>query len=80
MPEQIISLNELPLGSSLKIIDISGDSAVVRRLDELGFCKNAVIDKLNTGYGGSPCAVRVSGAVIAVRSSDAENIKGCQAD
>ena len=70
MQTHSISLSDIDIGQSLIIKTIDAEKGLLGRLNELGFSKNAVIDKLYVGYGGSPVAVRVSGAVIAVREGD----------
>lgn len=79
MPQDIFSLSDIPDGNSLKISEVNSSLPVKQRLEELGFTAGAVVDKLCSGVGGNPVAVRVSGAVIAVRSSDAKGIFGCKA-
>ncbi len=70
------TLAALPVNGSLQITKIDDGLPIKTRLGELGFLKGAVVDKLYVGFGGSPIAVRVSGAVIAVRTRDAEGING----
>lgn len=55
---------------------VGADITLARRLEELGFTRGSRLDKLYIGFGGSPIAVRVSGAVIAVRGEDAARITG----
>ena len=75
MNDKLVSLSSASFGDSVKITDISRELSVRQRLEELGFRKGAVIDKLYAGFGGSPIAVRVSGAVIAVREEDCRHIE-----
>ena len=79
MPQDIYSLHDIPNGKSLRISEVNNSLPVKRRLEELGFTAGEVVEKLCSGAGGNPVAVRVSGAVIAVRSSDAKGILGCEA-
>ncbi len=69
-----ITLRDAPIGARCMVCDIDDGLAVKNRLTELGFYSGAFVDKLYTGAGGSPIAFRVSGAVIAVRSDDADKI------
>ena len=78
MEKEEKTLGEILPGESLNISAVGTGSHVWRRLGELGFTEGATVDKLYVGFGGSPIAVRVSGAVIAVRREDANKIKGRQ--
>ena len=71
-----ITLDQLPLGGSFTITHVDPSLSASKRLEELGFISGSIADKLYAGLGGSPIAVRVSGAVICVRSSDAKLIYG----
>ena len=75
MKEIITSLDRVPIGSKFRIFDIDNTLKIKRRLSELGFCKDALADKLHVGFMGSPIACRICGAVIAVRNEDAEKIR-----
>ena len=61
----------------LKITSVDQILPCRERLEELGFAKGAIIEKLYVGCCGSPIAARVCGAVIAVRKADAKLIRGC---
>ncbi|MBQ5565552.1 MAG: ferrous iron transport protein A [Clostridia bacterium] len=69
-----ITLKDLPVGKSCSIVSVSDEITAKKRLEELGFEKGAYVDKLNTGFSGSPIACRVCGAVIAIRANDSKRI------
>lgn len=75
MQTEITSLDKLSVGEKMKISEI-GRCAAAERLAVFGFIKDEVIETLYIGFGGSPIAVYVCGAVVAVRAKDAEKIIG----
>lgn len=70
----LTTLCDIPSGSSCKIYNVDNTLSIKHRLHELGFFKGATVDKLQVGAYGSPIAFRVCGAVIAIRSEDANRI------
>ncbi len=68
------TLNDVPVGKRCRVCSISSELPIKKRLIDLGFSENSVIDKLLVGPGGSPVALRVCGAVFALRHDDAERI------
>ncbi len=74
MTDAITTLNEASENDRCLICGVDDSLPVKGRLTELGFYEGAVIERLQVGSFGSPIACRVSGAVIAVRSSDAGKI------
>ena len=68
------NLKDAPIGSRCVIGSVNDNLSIKQRLSELGFYTGAVVDKLYSGFNGSPIAFRVSGAVIALRCDDAEKI------
>lgn len=74
MDSVLTTLGKMPVGSTCRVYDIDSDLPIKSRLSELGFYKGACIDKLQVGFGGSPIAFRVCGAVIAIRSEDADRV------
>ncbi len=69
-----IPLSCIPIGTRGEIAAIKGGFKNRERLIELGFTKNTEVIPLHTGIGGNPTAYFVRGAVMALRSEDADNI------
>lgn len=67
-------LDKIPIDCHCRLYEIEDSLSVKGRLNELGFVKNAELHKIHVGSQGSPIACRICGAVIAVRSEDAEKI------
>lgn len=74
MEHFLTTLCDIPLGSSCEIDNVDNTLSIKHRLHELGFLKGAIVDKLQVGAYGSPIAFRVCGAIIAIRSEDANRI------
>lgn len=74
MNDTVTTLCKIPTGSAYMIDHVDDSLPIKGRLSELGFCSGATIDKLQTGACGSPIAFRICGAVIAIRSEDADRI------
>ena len=68
------TLKDAPIGARCMVCSIDEQLAVKNRLIEMGFFSGSYVDKLYTGPFGSPIAFRVGGAIIAVRSDDADKI------
>ncbi len=74
MKNLLRTLNDVPVGKRCRVCSINSELPIRKRLIELGFSENSEIDKLLVGPGGSPVALRVCGAVFALRRDDAESI------
>lgn len=68
------SLCNLLPGQKCKISALVGSDLIVRRLQELGFVKNAEVECLFKSFCGDPVAYKVKGSTIALRNNDAKNI------
>ncbi|MGE0615492.1 MAG: ferrous iron transport protein A [Bacteriovoracia bacterium] len=71
-----MKLSELALGQRGRVISVRSESPVVQRLLELGFVAGAEVEVARQApYFGDPIAVRVRGALIALRRSEAEAVE-----
>lgn len=66
-----LSLSQVPVGHSVKIVRLSGDDAVIHRLREMGFTESALIDKV-VDSGAIIC--KVAQARVAISKKLAQNI------
>jgi len=71
-----ISLNRLKVGQSLRVCTVGGAEPMRRRLEDLGLIAGTEVTCLLASPLGDPRAYRIRGAVIALRSEDAETVKG----
>ena len=76
MTEMPNRLTELPRDATTRIIGFSSKSpALEMRLREIGFAEGDTVQPLHFGlFGRNPMSVRVNGAIIALRRSDAAAI------
>ncbi len=71
-----LNLDSLATGSSARVTGLRGlPEALAERLLELGFEEGAEVEALHRApLGGDPLAVRVDGAVVALRRTVARGI------
>ena len=74
------TLNELRLGERGIICGIQTEGTMRRRLLDLGFVENTEIECFGSNPGGGLHAYGVRGAVIAIRTRDAQTIQVKQYD
>lgn len=68
------TLAQLAVGSTAKIIGITGESAISRRLLEMGVVPGATVRVVKTAPFGCPLEIRVQNSHLAVRRSEANSI------
>lgn len=74
MNENLIPLNELPIGSTGKVRKLTASGTIRRRLLDLGLINNTSVKSLMKSPSGDPTAYEIRGAVIALREDDASKI------
>ncbi|SHH39013.1 ferrous iron transport protein A [Clostridium collagenovorans DSM 3089] len=74
MYDNLTSLSSLSLGKVGKIKSLQCDGMLRRRMLDLGLIDDTVIEALYKSPSGDPTAYYVRGAVIAIRSEEAEKI------
>ncbi len=74
MNENIISLNLVPIGKSVKVKSLMSQGSIRRRLLDIGLIEGTIIECLHKSPSGDPMAYLVRGCVIALRSEDSSNI------
>ncbi len=74
MQEKQIPLHLLPIGSFGKVTELISYDNSRRRMLDLGFIKNTIVEALRRSPSGDPTAYQIRGAVIALRSEEASNI------
>ncbi len=76
MRTESLALSQLKVGESLIVSAVGGESAMKRRLEDLGVVEGAQISCLMQSPLGDPRAYWICGAVIALRAKDAEHVTG----
>lgn len=74
MNDNLISLNELPIGQTGRVANISFKGIERRRMLDLGLVQGTVVEALQKSPSGDPIAYFIRGAVIALRDEDAKKI------
>ena len=72
--KNIISLNELPIGSKGKVVSLNARGNIRRRLLDLGIITNTIISALFKSPYNDPIAYEIRGAVIALRTEESKLI------
>lgn len=73
-PASELSLARLPIGAQARVIAVSGDGAITRRLMEMGVVPGAPVRVIKAAPLGDPIEVRVRGYHLALRRTEAQTI------
>ena len=71
---KVIPLNYLPLGKTAKVKLLTSDGIIRRRMLDLGLISNTIVEAIQKSPSGDPTAYWIRGAVIALRSEEANKI------
>lgn len=74
--EKTVSLAELLVGNSCRISSVELHGLLKRRILDLGILPGTQVHCIRKSPAGDPIAFRVRGTTIALRSQDAQWIKG----
>lgn len=69
-----MKLNEVELGSIVKVIDIEVDGDLRRRFFDMGIVEGTLIEVLYESPFKDPRAYLIRGTVIAIREEDSEKL------
>lgn len=72
--DKTVSLCDLSPGEKCSVVSASAKKDLFRRLLDIGFTENTVIECLGRAASGDPTAYLVRGAVIALRQEDSGGI------
>ncbi len=70
----LLDLSRLAPGERARVLGVTSQGAMRRRLQELGLLAGAWVECLGKSPLGDPAAYRVRGAVIALRRDDARAV------
>ena len=68
------TLNETKIDERVKVVKINGESAVKRRIMDMGITKGSEICVRKVAPLGDPIEITVSGYELSIRKHDAANI------
>jgi ferrous iron transport protein A len=74
MNDNLIALNQIPVGAFAKVKRLISQGGARRRLLDLGLIRDTIVESLRKSPAGDPIAYQIRGAVIALRSEEASNI------
>lgn len=69
------SLREVPCGQTVTVVKICGESALKRRIMDMGITKGVEIFVRKVAPLGDPVEVKVRGYELSLRKTDAEMIE-----
>lgn len=69
-----MTLTNLPIGATAKILAVKGNNAITRRLMEMGVVPGVAVRVIKSAPFGDPLEVVVRGYHLAMRKSEAETI------
>ena len=70
-----MTLRELPLGKSAKVVKLTGEGAIKRRIMDMGITKGTELIVRNVAPLGDPIEITVRGYELSLRKADAERIE-----
>jgi len=70
-----MTLTNLPIGETAKILAVKGDSEITRRLMEMGVVPGVAVRVIKSAPFGDPLEVRLRGYHLALRKSEADTIE-----
>lgn len=70
-----MTLTNLPIGSSAKVLAVHGNNAITRRLMEMGVVPGVVVRVVKSAPFGDPLEISVRGYHLAMRKSEADAIE-----
>jgi ferrous iron transport protein A len=69
-----MTLKDVPCGRTVKVIKLTGEGAVKRRIMDMGITKGIDVKVIKTAPLGDPIEVSVRGYDLSLRKADAEKI------
>ena len=72
--KQEITLDNLKIGNSCKIIELNNEGSIRRRLLDLGLIPGTIITAVLSSPFNDPIAYKIKNATIAIRKNDSKNI------
>lgn len=70
-----MNLTNLPIGTKAKVVAVNGNSAITKRLMEMGVVPGVSLRVIKSAPFGDPLEVRVLGYHLAMRKTEAETIE-----
>jgi Fe2+ transport system protein FeoA len=74
-----MTLDQLPLGQSAKVVKLTGAPAVRRRLMEMGITPAASVEAIRRAPLGDPLDVKIRGYHLSLRREEAASVEIAEA-
>lgn len=68
------TLRDVPVGEDVTVVKLIGDSAIKRRIMDMGLTKGTSVKVQKVAPLGDPIELSVRGFELSIRKSEAENI------
>ena len=72
---QTMTLREVKVGKTVKVLKLKGEGAVKRRIMDMGITKGARLHVKKVAPLGDPIEVTIRGYELSIRKEDAEKIE-----
>jgi ferrous iron transport protein A len=69
------TLNEVPVGKTVKVVKLLGEGPLKRRIMDMGILKGTEITVVKIAPIGDPIEVNLRGYALSIRKSEAANIE-----
>lgn len=69
------TLNDIPVGATMRIVRLHGEGAVKRRIMDMGITKGAVVAMRKVAPLGDPIELTVRGYELSIRKGEAALIE-----
>ena len=70
-----MTLKELPIGKNARVVSVTGEGRVTRRLLEMGVVPGVGVEVVKRAPFGDPMQIRVRGYNLAMRKAEADSIE-----
>ena len=70
-----MTLTNLPIGETAKVVSVKGNNSVTKRLMEMGVVPGVSVRVIKSAPFGDPLEIRVRGYHLAMRRSEADAIE-----
>ena len=70
-----MTLREVPVHTTVKVVKINGEGAFRRRIMDMGITKNSEINVRKVAPLGDPVEITVRGYELSLRRDDAESVE-----
>jgi ferrous iron transport protein A len=75
MPTSEITLDQAPIGQPVRVVSVTGDDAIARRLADLGMRPGMTVECLRRAPLGDPSVFELCGYQLCLRSSESARVR-----